>query len=108
MKYYGKIGFADSTELVDGVSTDIIVERPYRGDVLQSLRYWNDASGDSQLNDNLMINNRISIVADPYATQNLYKMKYLIWQGTKWKVTNADVQYPRIILTISDVWLENE
>lgn len=107
MKYYGSIGFAETTDFQNGISKDIIVEKPYRGDVLQSSRYWNDASGDYQLNDNLMINNRISIVSDPYALQNMFKMKYLVWQGTKWKITNVEVQYPRLVLTISDVWLEN-
>lgn len=106
MKYAGKIGFVETSELKDGVSKDIIIEKPYRGDVLQSSRYWSDASGNYQLNDDLMINNRISIVGDPYAMRNIYKMKYLEWNGTKWKITNVDVQYPRLILTISDVWLE--
>lgn len=107
MKYAGNIGFVETTEFKDGVSRDTIVEKPYRGDVLQSQRYWNDASGDYQLNDNLMINNRISIVCDPYALRNIFKMKYLTWQNAKWKITNVDVQYPRLILTISDVWLED-
>lgn len=108
MKYYGVIGFSDTEETSNGVWEDVIEERPYRGDVLQSYRYWEDASTNNQLNDNLMISNRISIVSDPYAVQNLYKMKYLVWNKTKWKITGADVQYPRVILTISGVWMEDE
>jgi hypothetical protein len=52
----------------------------------------------------LAINNQISIVADPFANQNFHSMKYVEFMGTRWKITNVDVQYPRLILTMGGVY----
>ena len=51
-----------------------------------------------------MINNRISIVADSFIKQNLGAMKYVRWQGENWKITNVEVQYPRLILSIGGIY----
>ena len=56
------------------------------------------------LNDNLNVDNKISIVADPFAYENFHAIRYVWWMGTKWKVISAEVQYPRLILTIGGVF----
>lgn len=61
-----------------------------------------------EINDNINISNELSIVADPYAINNFYKMRYAYFRGIKWKVTDVEVQYPRLILTLGGVWTENE
>lgn len=103
-KFYGEIGYAESVEGLgddEGIWKDTIVERRYYGDVIRNTRRW--ANGES-INDNLQINNQISIVADAYAWEHFYAMKYVKWMGTCWKVTNVEVQRPRLLLTIGDVW----
>lgn len=103
-KYYGKIGFglADE-ETAPGVWNPVPVEKSYSGDVLQN--FMRHEVGES-VNDNITISNQISIVGDPYAYQNFHSMKYIWYMGTRWKIMNVDVKYPRLILTIGGVYNE--
>lgn len=103
-KWYGKIGYADNVEVVPGVWEDAIVERSYYGDVNRNTRSLQNSGG---INDNINLSNEISIVADPYASENFYKMRYVEFAGTKWKITNVEVKYPRLILSIGGVWNGN-
>jgi Zn/Cd-binding protein ZinT len=101
-KFYGKIGFVSTGSNEDGVWKDSSVEeRTYSGDVIRNSIQWQ--SGD-QVNDDLKINNTISIVADSFANKNLQTMKYIVWMGASWKITNIEVQRPRLILTIGGVY----
>lgn len=100
-KFYGIIGYAVSTETAPGVWTDVITEKTYYGDVIRNARRLEVGEG---LNDNINISNLISIVSDPYATQNFHTMKYVRYMGADWKITNVDVQRPRLILTIGGVY----
>lgn len=104
-KFYGKIGYKYLKEKVQDVWSDNGTERNYYGDVLQSYRRWESGEG---LNDNTNINNRISIVADPFAYDHFSKMCYVEWMGVKWKITNIEIQRPRLILTLGGVYNENE
>ena len=56
------------------------------------------------INDDININNSISIVADPYAYENFHNMRYAILEGVKWKITNVEINRPRLILTIGGVY----
>ncbi len=100
-KYYGKIGFAESVESAPGVHVEKIVERNYYGELVRNSRRLQSAN---QLNDNINISNEISIVADPYADKNFHMMRYIEFMGTKWKISNVEVQPPRLILTAGGVW----
>ena len=100
-KYYGKIGFAESVESSPGVHVEKIVERNYYGELVRNSRRLQSAN---QLNDNINISNEISIVADPYADKNFHMMRYIEFMGTKWKISNVEVQPPRLILTVGGVW----
>lgn len=97
MKWYGLIGYAESVESKPGVWTDKIVERKHYGDLIRNTRRLQTTD---KVNDDISINNQISIVADPYAYQNFHHMKYAEFMGTKWKITNVDVQYPRLVLDL--------
>lgn len=100
-KYYGTIGYAAEVEAESGVWINDIIERKYRVEILKhSLRY--QSSG--QVNDNVNISNRFSIVADSYAKENSHLMKYVEFMGTKWKISEITVEYPRLILTIGGVY----
>lgn len=100
-KYYGKIGFAESVESTPGVHVEKIVERNYYGELVRNSRRLQSAN---QLNDNINISNEISIVADPYADKNFHMIRYIEFMGTKWKISNVEVQPPRLILTAGGVW----
>ena len=100
-KFYGKIGYIDTVESEPGYWDEKAIEREYYGDITRNTsRYQNSG----QVNDNIVINNILSIVADPYANENFQHMRYVEWMGAKWKITDVEVQYPRLILTLGGMY----
>ena len=104
MKWFGVIGYAETVETNPGVWEEKITEREYFGDVTRNTRRLQTTD---QVNDNVDISNEISVVSDPYALQNFHAIRYAEWMGTKWKITNVDVQYPRLNLSLGGVWNGN-
>lgn len=104
-KFHGKVGYSHSDETALGVWTDTIIEREYFGDVIRESRQW---TNPGQVNDNLVVNNRISIVADDFASGNFSAMKYVIWDEVYWSVTSVEVQRPRLILSLGGVYNGNK
>lgn len=100
-KFAGKIGFAVTEETKPGVWAERMVEHRYYGDLTRNTRRL-QSSGN--LNDNVTISNQISIVADPFAKENFHAMRYVELYGAKWKITSIEVQYPRLILELGDVY----
>lgn len=101
-KWYGKVGYSKPVEVKPGVWKDEITERSYYGDTIRVSTRWS-ASPDGT-NDDLNVNNQISILADPFAYDNFSRMKYVEFMGAKWKITNAEPQRPRIILTVGGLY----
>jgi ribonuclease-3 len=63
-KWYGTVGYVETKETAPDVWTsDEIVERQYYGDVMKNHSRW---ESKDQLNDDLRLNNQISILADAY------------------------------------------
>lgn len=106
-KFYGVVGYAETCETESpGIWREQVTERRYYGDVLRNTRKLETASG--QVNDNLNVNNSISILADAYAYDHFFAIRYVEWMGTRWKVTNVEVQRPRLLLTIGGVYNGSE
>lgn len=101
-KFHGAIGFAETVETDPGIWEEKIVEHSYSGDVIRNIR--NLQTPKESVNDNINVSNEISIVADPYANQNMYAMRYIVFQGVKWKILSVNVNYPRLILTIGGLY----
>lgn len=102
-KFYGAIGYAVTEKTAPGVWEEVISEYNYSGDVIRNTGRWQPGT---TLNDNLTINNLISIVADPFAYEHFSAIRYIKWMGASWKVTNVEVLRPRLILTIGGVYNE--
>lgn len=102
-KFYGAIGYAVKAEVRPGVWAEKITSRDYSGDVIKNTRQYQTSD---TLNDNLNISNEISIVADPFAYENFHSIRYVKFMGAKWKISNVEVQYPRLILTVGGVYNE--
>ena len=100
-KFYGAVGYAKTVETSPGVSVEQITERNYYGDVIRNTRRLQSAD---KVDDDINISNEISIVADPYANDHFYAIRYVVFQGAKWKVSNVDVQYPRLILSLGGLY----
>lgn len=107
-KFRGKVGYLILSEkIVDqeptGIWEESYDEKTYYGDVLRTSSRW-ESSGN--LNDDISISNRISIVADPFAYENFQHIKYVIYIGIKWRVETVEVERPRIILSLGGVYNE--
>lgn len=100
-KFYGLIGYVETSETSPGVYEELTTEKTYFGDVIKNTRRLEVGEG---VNDNVNVNNMISIVADPFANQNFHSIRYVKWMGALWKITNVEVQRPRLILTIGGVY----
>lgn len=100
-KWYGIVGYAETKEIEPGIWDGEITERPYYGDHYRNTRLLQNSGN---VNDNVNVGNQISIVADPFAIQNFHLIRYVEFMGNNWKVTNVDVQYPRLILTIGGLY----
>lgn len=103
-KWYGKIGYATQIEYEPGVWENEIVERAYYGDVINDRR---KRQNSGEINDNINISNVISIVADPFAFRNCSTMIYIEFMGVNWKITDIQVQFPRLLITIGGVYNGN-
>jgi hypothetical protein len=102
-KFYGEIGYGESVETPSGSGTfvDVITEYSYYGDVIRNTRRLDDGEG---LNNDISVGNSISIVADEFAVQHFFAIRYIRWAGTLWTVTNVEVRSPRLILTLGPVY----
>jgi hypothetical protein len=101
-KFHDVIGYADdTTEKAAGVFTDDIVEYSYYGDVVRDSR---QLQTDQNVNSDLSVGNSISIVADEYAVEHIFAMRYVRWAGTLWIIANVEVQRPRLILRLGGVY----
>ena len=108
-RYYGDIGFRTSSEVEDedGIWEETIVPRKYYGDVVRN--YVRNSYTDGMTTIKTPeCNNSISIVADPYANENFHNIVYATFMGTKWAVSNVEVQYPRLILALGGVYNDEQ
>lgn len=102
-RWAGKVGFETSVETEPGIWEEKINERKYYGDLNRNARRLESSN---VINDNINISNEISFVADPYAKENFYAIRYVEFMGTKWKVSNIEVQFPRLVLSLGGIYNE--
>lgn len=101
-KFYGKIGYAEqAVQVRPGVYQDVVLERPYYGDVIRNTRRLEE--GD-KVNNDLSVGNSISIVADAYANEHFFAMKYVEWAGARWLISEIEVKSPRLVLRLGGVY----
>lgn len=100
-RFYGRVGYGEQVESAPGVWEDEITEYSYYGDVVRNMRQLRE--GDN-LNNDLSVQNQISIVADQYANDHFFAIRYVEWAGVLWKVSSVDVQSPRLLLSIGEVY----
>jgi hypothetical protein len=101
-KFKGVVGFAENVETEPGIYDEVITERRYSGDLLRNNRRL-EPSGN--INDNINISNEISILGDAYAFHHFYAMRYIEFEGAKWKVATVDAtKRPRLVVTLGGLF----
>lgn len=103
-KYFGEIGFAETVETPSGsgIWKETFIKRNYYGDVIRYARRLTSES--ERVNDGVSVDNVISIIADPFANNHFFAIRYAKWQGVRWRVTNVEVKFPRLELTLGGVY----
>lgn len=100
-KFFDSIGYGQNLEIRPGVWDDVITERSYYGDVVRNVRKSNEGE---QLNNNINVQNTFSIIADAYAYEHIFAMRYIRWMGQYWIVTDVEVKRPRLQLRVGGVY----
>ena len=100
-KFYGSVGYGINHEVAPGVWEDIIREQKYYGDIERDTAKWRDGN---KVNADLDVANTISILADAFAFEHYYAMRYVEWAGTLWKISEVQEQRPRLILRLEGVY----
>jgi hypothetical protein len=102
-RFYGEVGYADSVETPSGsgVWIDDITEAVYQGDIIRNVFNHED---NQKLNEDIVVSNSISVIADQYAIDHVSKIKYVRWDGTLWTVNSVEVRSPRLILSLGSVY----
>lgn len=101
-KFYDIVGYAETKETAPGVWEEFETARYYKGTVTRNVKKYENSGN---LNDNIAVSVNISIVADLYAEQNWFNIRYVRWAGVNWKVREVDAsQRPRLILTLGEIY----
>lgn len=101
-RFYDVVGYVVNEETSSGVYSGVTVaEKKYYGDVKRVSRRWEKTEN---LNDDLVVNHNIEIIADAYAYDHFFAIKYVRWKGAYWKVTSVDVLRPRLVLSLGGVY----
>lgn len=102
-RFHGVVGYGETVETPSGsgVWVDQITEHPYFGDVIRSARKLEEGE---HLNKEISVQNSISIVADQFAIEHFFLIKYVEWMGTRWTVSSVEVQRPRLLLRLGSVY----
>lgn len=102
-RYFGRVGYGDTVEDPpdSGVWVDQITEYSYYGDVIRDTRQLRQGAN---LNKDISVTNSISILADEYANDHFHAIRYVEWAGTLWTISDVEVQRPRLILRLGEVY----
>ena len=103
-KCSGKIGYAMVQETEPGIWDEIIVEKRYTGDLTRNTYKY--SQNNESTNDNITLNNNISILANKFINENLGIMRYITYMNHKWKISSIEIVPPRIIITLGDMYNE--
>lgn len=100
-KFFGEVGYAQSVEVRPGVWKDVITERKYYGDEVRPTRRLDEVE---KVNFDISTNTSLSIMADAYANEHFFAIRYVKWAGVYWTVTSVDPMRPRLLLRLGGVY----
>lgn len=104
-KFFGKIGFDVTSEIRPGVWKRSVVEQQYYGDVIRRSARFQE---NDKVNSDFTISNQISILMDDFLGENISSMLYVTYMGAKWKISNIEINAPRLILSIGGLYGAND
>lgn len=100
-RFRGTVGFSKLLETSPGVFTEQITRRTYKGELVREGNRWQPRDA---VNDDFLVENRISVVGDQFMYSNVGAMRFIEFMGAKWKISSVEIKKPRIILYLSGVY----
>lgn len=100
-RFRGIVGFAESVQVRRGVWEDQIHERQFYGDEIRPSRRLDEVE---KVNLDISTNTSLSILADSYANEHAFAIRFVEWAGVFWTVTSVDIQRPRLLLRLGGVY----
>lgn len=100
-KFFGIVGYSELSEVKPGTWVDVITERSYYGDVVRPSRQLETVE---KVNFDVSTNTTLRIVADAYANEHIFAMRFVEWAGALWVVTSVDIERPRLLLRLGGVY----
>lgn len=100
-KFCSVIGYAEYVETSPGVNKEVITEIKVYGEVL---KFGRKTDNTEYIHGDIVMDNQFSIVMNPYISDHLFAMRYILWMGVKWKIATVTVRPPRLVLTVGGVY----
>ena len=101
-RFFGRIGYGESVETAPGVHELMILLSVHITEMLFEMR---EISNQEKISiADLSVQNSISIVADAYANDHFFAIRYVEWAGALWTVSSVEVQSPRLLLRLGEVY----
>jgi hypothetical protein len=102
-RFSGLVGFVHSVRVRPGVTQEVVTEKgPYFGDLKRASLAMQQAT---TVNTDIRTTNTVEIMADDeYVTENIFAIRFVVWAGTAWAVSEVTVQRPRLLLRLGGVW----
>src|SRR5699024_2249461 len=102
--FHGVVGYAEAAvedPPGSGIWKEPIVEKTYYGEIVRNSRQLREGE---KINNDLSVQNSISIVADAYANDHFFAMRYVKWAGSLWIVEDVTVERPRLLLRLGGIY----
>lgn len=101
MRYSGKFGFSEPTEIAPGVMDDVITERSYLGDLVQRTE---TLSTSNSILPEYRTTTSVSVLCDAELTESYRNLRYISNMGTNWSVASAVLEYPRLVVYVGEIY----
>jgi hypothetical protein len=95
------VGYGEQTDTGGGVWEDVITERPYKATLTRNARHLRDGEN---LHQDIFLSNSIRIVADAYARDHYFAVRFVEFHGAPWVVTEAVVERPGLTLRLGGIY----
>lgn len=103
MKYLGEVGFIINEQTEPGVWKSQEVTQEVRGDIIQNTVSWQE--GD-KINADVKFQNRISVVLTNFVMRNMMALRWITYNGVRFKISKIELKPPRMIFTMGDEYIK--
>ena len=96
-KWYGEVGYVETVGVEPGIWEERETVRSYYGELVRNSSKFLVSGG---VNDDRDVSVELSVVADPYSDLHFHSIRYVEFDGVKWKVNTVEPKRPRLILAL--------